>query len=287
MEHLTKQQIILLTLFTSFVTSIATGIVTVALMDQAPVGVTSTIDNVIEHTVEEVTPAGTVSTESGTSQSASAANAASTVFSNPADQIENATALAEKSLVRITLDNNVTGLGVVVASSGIIISDKSAVGPYGTYSAVMPDGTQYPLQVLQSQNDGDIVFLLAGQASGSASSSTSTSEFVPATFASIAGSNMPQLGETVIALSGTDATPNSTSVDEGIIEKINQTPDSTGNVNASSTISSLGTNIDSPDITVGSPLFDSSGHILGIKTLSNISGNFYPIGYLESLIPAL
>ena len=38
MEHLNKQQLILLTLLISFVTSIATGIVTVSLMDQAPQG---------------------------------------------------------------------------------------------------------------------------------------------------------------------------------------------------------------------------------------------------------
>src|SRR3954470_13443353 len=54
MEHLNKSQIVLLTLLVSFVTSIATGIVTVSLMDQAPTTVAQTVNRVIEHTVEKV-----------------------------------------------------------------------------------------------------------------------------------------------------------------------------------------------------------------------------------------
>lgn len=58
-EQLTKSQIILLVLFVSFVTSIATGIVTVTLMNQAPADVTRTIDHVVEKTVEKVVPGET------------------------------------------------------------------------------------------------------------------------------------------------------------------------------------------------------------------------------------
>ena len=55
-EQLNRTQILLLTLLVSFVTSIATGIVTVSLMGQAPHGITQTVNRIFERTVEKVVP---------------------------------------------------------------------------------------------------------------------------------------------------------------------------------------------------------------------------------------
>lgn len=56
-DDLSKSQLLLLTLLVNFVMSIATGIVTVSLLDVAPATVTQTVNRIVEHTVETVAPA--------------------------------------------------------------------------------------------------------------------------------------------------------------------------------------------------------------------------------------
>lgn len=55
-NELNKQQVVLLCILVAFVTSIATGITVVSVMQQSDEPITQTINNVIEKTVEKVVP---------------------------------------------------------------------------------------------------------------------------------------------------------------------------------------------------------------------------------------
>lgn len=54
-EDLSKSQLLLLTILVNFVVSIATGVLTVSLLDAAPQTVTQTVDRIVDHTIETVT----------------------------------------------------------------------------------------------------------------------------------------------------------------------------------------------------------------------------------------
>ncbi|HEY0010446.1 MAG TPA: hypothetical protein VGB97_00860 [Candidatus Paceibacterota bacterium] len=53
-EDLSKAQLLLLMLLVNFVVSVATAILTVSLLDEAPLSVTQTVDRIVDHTVETI-----------------------------------------------------------------------------------------------------------------------------------------------------------------------------------------------------------------------------------------
>ena len=59
-KDLNKSQLILLAILLSFVISIATGITTVTLMEQAPSSVTVPVTRIVRETVEKVVPGETI-----------------------------------------------------------------------------------------------------------------------------------------------------------------------------------------------------------------------------------
>jgi len=115
-ERLTKMQIVLLTLLVSFVTSIATGIVTVTLMDQAPPAITQTINRVVERTVEKVVP--------DKSQGANVITKEVTVVVKEDDLITDSIEKNSKSVVRIK-KINADGCHLGQTDMDIILAKKT------------------------------------------------------------------------------------------------------------------------------------------------------------------
>lgn len=122
LEELNKTQIILLTLLVSFVTSMATGITTVSLMEQAPPALTQTVQRVVERTVERVVPADTgVAPEVVTRER--------TVVVREADAVADAFARVEKTLYSIeTKDGAFRAWGVGIGSDVIFADGASSAG---------------------------------------------------------------------------------------------------------------------------------------------------------------
>ena len=260
MSDLSKQQLILLALLVSFVTSLSTGIVTVSLMDQVPAGVTNTVSQVIEKTIQQVVP-----------QSASVAQS----VVSPGDEIAAAVKAVSGSLVKIEdgSSGKLIGIGIVVSGSGAIVTDKSILAQTVSPEAVMPDGTTtLPLSLLWSQNQGDVVFLSPSVAT------TPKIDFTPATPASSVS-----LGQSVLALSGT-----STSVlGQGLIDSsgANSTV-----IYLTATTTAISTTISQARAPVGSILFDMDGDVLGLMTTSSVGQapdhtTFYPMSAITPGIP--
>src|SRR3954462_9706866 len=107
MEDLTKHQTILLVLLVSFVTSIATGIMTVSLLSQAPVEITRNINSIVEKTIETITPA-TVSTSKPSGKDTT--STVTTVVVKEDDLIVASIDKNAKSIVRISDRERISGV---------------------------------------------------------------------------------------------------------------------------------------------------------------------------------
>lgn len=246
LEHLTKHQIVLLTLLVSFVTSIATGIVTVSLVNQAPPGVTSTINQIVERTVEKVVPAtmGAAIAESvRLPEPARPEEAAAAALASSDDLATQSIAKTQKSLVRIVSKggNLLLSRGVIVTAQGTAFADRDALARsgYRQFEAILSDGRRYPatLRAAAAKNQAiAIVDIAVGTSTG----------FIPAP---LAEQSKVQLGQSVIRIGGTGQD----TVGSGIIATL---PDAhSGLIEAS--VSSA---------TPGSILITLFGEIIGIAT---------------------
>lgn len=190
MEHLTKQQIVLLALLVSFVSSIATGIVTVSLMDQASPAVTQTINRVVERTIQTVSPGATTTKE--------------TIIVKEDEAITNSIAQASKSIVRIKNGNGFISLGVIISDSGLVAAQTDTVYTSGL-SALLSGGNTVPLSFISRDSVTGITLFQAEQASDPKNARVYTG-------ATLANSETLQLGQSVILIGGREETSIATGI---------------------------------------------------------------------------
>ena len=240
-EELSKSQIILLTLFVSFVTSIATGIVTVSLMQQAPPAITQTVNRVVEHTVEKLVPSA--------QQASAGVTTEKTVVVKESDLITQAVARVSPSVVHLYSDDEkdptFLGLGLVLDSTGRILTDAGAIGNVPDVSIKLDDGTSIRAIVGSHDSASGVALLQA-----TSTNATSTPKWTPAVIAD----GQLSLGETVIALSG-KSIPR---IADGIVTALIPSDTDAGSM--------FDTNISGDSLTAGSPLVNTDGAVIGVST---------------------
>ncbi|MDQ5957961.1 MAG: serine protease Do [Patescibacteria group bacterium] len=253
-EDLNKSQIVLLTLLVSFVTSIATGIVTVTLMDQAPEGVTRTITHVVERTVDTVKP--------GETQVASVVREVPIVVTEE-DLVLKAINTASPAVgslmtheVKRTAVSQQLGTAFLISSSGRFVTSGKIVQPKIVYDIKMENGSVFRVKVIAESSGGQVAVL----------------EIVPedvAFFASSAKDIKPlslaegaiSVGQSVIGIgSGADGNH---SVAMGIVSNL-------AGQTASSSATMIYTNASAVN-NIGGPLIDIRGKLIGLNDMAGVA----------------
>ena len=260
MEELTKTQLILLVLLISFVVSIATGITTVTLMEQAPPEFIQPITKIVRETVERVIP--------GEVQQITKTN---TIVIKEEDLIITAIETNGKSLLRVVNEGEIIGTGFLVSDDGLFITDSNYV-----------DSNDKPYNIVFYPDREDKVdFLhkdLAGFSIGKVLVSIISQPFLLPSpilqtfdYSVLGNSDKLKTGQTVIALWG-----NPTEVSTGIVtgfeisENITKKESQEGEQDLEKNTESLvkyiniKTNLDLPPIASGGSLINLDGEVIGM-----------------------
>lgn len=251
LEHLNKSQVILLTLFVSFVTSIATGIVTVSLMNQAPPQVASTVNRIIERTVEQVA----VPTQAATPATIK------TVVVKDDDLAAQSITAVQKSLIRIVASSSpelLVARGIIIDSNGVAISDRGSFDSSLEYGAILSDGTLVPVTLRPTSTSTPIAIL-----------DLHTASSTKLIAAALADPSKLQLGQSVIRIGGSGAD----TVGVGAIARL---PQNAGKHSREVEATVMST-------TPGSVLITLFGDLIGIITATSAEdgADFYTIPDLQ------
>lgn len=252
MEHLTKAQIVLLALFTSFVASMATGIVVVTLMGQAPEPVSQTITNVVERTIEKITP--TIVEKPG-----------KTVVLKDEDLMVSAIEKNLKSVVsfRVVAEDGelrLAGVGTIVSADGLVVTAKGNFG-VGVLTTTI-NGVQYALQVLSDEKNNTLGLGRLTPVSG-----TSTPSFVPVT---LGNPDILKLGQTAIVIGGRDGK----TITTGLIASIDTSTVVDKDTKVETTVlDNISVSVRFAGSSNGAPIITLSGDVVGFLNIDENTGS--------------
>jgi len=276
-EHLTKSQIVLLTLFVSFVSSMATGIVVVTLMQQASEPVLQTITNVVK-TIEKAVP---ITVE----------KPGKTVIVKDEDLMVSAIAQNSKSVIALKTTDEASGtvisvgIGTIVSSDGLIVTDKGNFSS-GNLLTAKVGGVQYSVKFISSDKEsnlalGKIVSLglavdpnatstpsTGAQTASVVGSTTETTTLAVATVftpVTLGNSDTLKLGQTAIVIGGRDGQ----SIATGIITNLDMVPAQDKDTKV---LSNIGLSQKLTSYSNGAPIITLDGAVVGFASIDDVAG---------------
>jgi hypothetical protein len=247
-EELSKSQLLLLMLLVNFITSIATGVLTISLLDQAPATVTQTVNQIVDHTIETVatgTPLAAIVTPTPT--------ITKTVIENDDTLLQ--TAVADDAARSVEIYGSggtttpLTAVGVYLPKASAVVTAVQAGLPSNP-TILFPDGSTLPASV---SHLGATIAIFGF-------SDTATLPKAPSP--SIVDHTTLKAGETVVALTADG------SAVQGIISKVDVT----------------GVHTSLPETPAGNAAVDLSGNIVGIST--GVAGEYYAADKITTLLTA-
>jgi S1-C subfamily serine protease len=234
--------------------SIATGIVTVSLLDQAPPAITQTINRVVERTIERAVPNATTTKE--------------TVVIREDQAIIDAIAKSTRSIVRIKNENGFLGIGIIISNTGKILARINS--PYvGTLMGHFHTGDPVALKVLTQDEVSGVMILQAEQPQVPQTPRT----FIPITFGN---SEQLKLGQSVIVVSGNQAPVVAT----GIISSLAYDP--IADNKAKPVLNHIFSSVREPTFDSQAILVNLLGEVIGIKVGTTREDGFIPSNSIKT-----
>lgn len=241
LNKLNKNQIVLLTLLVSFITSIATGIVTVTLIQQAPPAITQPVERVVLKTVETVVREGKPETIIKEVP----------VIVTEEQLIIKVVNSASPAIVTVrgvasgTSTETVLSVGFIAAPDLIVANNQGGFDAKKTYKVVLADG-----KITEAN-------LVSGVGSRAAVLRLKEPTVIP--WLELA-TEVLAVGQTVVAIGSTGV--NADAIAVGIVSGVTK-----GDENNPSKIRTSAANIDN----IGSPLLGVNGKVVGLSEGSGVA----------------